>query len=286
MQNPKKPQNQKRGKNRNSDSSLMTFSGHLEVFRQMLLRTIVVVFVSSFLVFYFKDATFEIILAPCDSDFITYKSLESILSKIGISFLFEKFEVSLITTELSSQFMTHFSTSLYLGLLISSPYILFEIIRFITPALYENEKKISWTLMLSMYFMFLLGMTINYFVIFPFSVRFLGTYSVAAKVHSTITLDSYMDTFTSLSLVMGLIFLLPIISYILAINDIVCYDKISGYRKHAIIVIAIIAAVITPPDVMTLLLVVIPLYMLFELSLWIVKKFHRISMPSELNSQL
>ncbi len=286
MQNPKKPQNQKRGKNRNSDSSLMTFSGHLEVFRQMLLRTIVVVFVSSFLVFYFKDATFEIILAPCDSDFITYKSLESILSKIGISFLFEKFEVSLITTELSSQFMTHFSTSLYLGLLISSPYILFEIIRFITPALYENEKKISWTLMLSMYFMFLLGMTINYFVIFPFSVRFLGTYSVAAKVHSTITLDSYMDTFTSLSLVMGLIFLLPIISYILAINDIVCYDKISGYRKHAIIVIAIIAAVITPPDVMTLLLVVIPLYMLFELSLWIVKKYHRISMPSEFTSQL
>ena len=264
----------------------MTFSGHLEVFRQMLLRTIVVVFVSSFLVFYFKDATFEIILAPCDYDFITYKSLESILSKIGISFLFEKFEVSLITTELSSQFMTHFSTSLYLGLLISSPYILFEIIRFITPALYENEKKISWTLMLSMYFMFLLGMTINYFVIFPFSVRFLGTYSVAAKVHSTITLDSYMDTFTSLSLVMGLIFLLPIISYILAINDIVCYDKISGYRKHAIIVIAIIAAVITPPDVMTLLLVVIPLYMLFELSLWIVKKYHRISMPSEFTSQL
>ena len=286
MPNPKKPQNQERIQNNNSDSSLMTFSGHLEVFRQMLLRIIVVAFVSSILVFYFKDETFEIILAPSDSDFITYKSLESLLSKIGISFQFEKFEVCLITTELSSQFITHFSTSIYLGLLISSPYILFEIIRFVTPALYESEKKISWTLMLSMYFMFILGMAINFFIIFPFSVRFLGTYNVAAKVRSTITLDSYMDTFTSLSLVMGLIFLLPIISYILAINDIVCYDKISGYRKHAIIVIAIIAAIITPPDVMTLLLVVIPLYMLFELSLWIVKKFHRISMPSELNSQL
>ena len=166
MPNPKKPQNQERIQNNNSDSSLMTFSGHLEVFRQMLLRIIVVAFVSSILVFYFKDETFEIILAPSDSDFITYKSLESLLSKIGISFQFEKFEVCLITTELSSQFITHFSTSIYLGLLISSPYILFEIIRFVTPALYESEKKISWTLMLSMYFMFILGMAINFFIIF------------------------------------------------------------------------------------------------------------------------
>lgn len=123
--------------------------------------------------------------------------------------------------------------------------------------------------------MFILGMILNYFIIFPFSIRFLGTYSVAAKVHSTITLDSYMDTFTSLSLVMGLVFLLPIISYILAINDIVCHEKISYYRKHVIIVIATIAALITPPDLMTLFLVAIPLYLLFELSLWIIKNFHR-----------
>lgn len=275
MQNQKSLQDQNQNQNNNSDSTMMTFSGHLEVLRQMLFRIVVVVFVSSILVFYFKDKTFEIILAPSDSNFVTYKTLESLLDKIDISFQFDNFEVTLITTELSSQFMTHFSTSLYLGLLITSPYILCEIIRFVTPALYENEKKNSWILVTSMYFLFIIGMAINYFIIFPFSVRFLGTYSVASKVHSTITLDSYMDTFTSLSLVMGFIFLLPIISYILAINDIVCYDKISGYRKHAIIVIATIAAVITPPDVMTLLLVAIPLYILFEISLLIVKNFHR-----------
>lgn len=275
MPNPKNPQNKERFPNWQSDQSLMTFSGHLEVLRRMIMRVIVVVFVFSILIFYFKDETFSIILAPSDSDFITYKSLESFFCKIGVQLQFEKFEVYLITTELSSQFMTHFSTSLYLGLLVSSPYSLFEIIRFVTPALYYSEKKSSLSLMLSMYLMFILGMTLNYFVIFPFSVRFLGTYSVAAKVHSTITLDSYMDTFTSLSLVMGLVFLLPIISYILAINDIVCYEKISGYRKHAIIVIATIAAIITPPDIMTLFLVAIPLYILFELSLLIVKKFHR-----------
>lgn len=275
MQNQKSLQDQNQNQNNNSDPTMMTFSGHLEVLRQMLFRIVAVVFVSSILIFYFKDKTFEIILAPSDSNFVTYKTLESLLDKIDISFQFDNFEVALITTELSSQFMTHFSTSLYLGLLITSPYILCEIIRFVTPALYENEKKNSWILVTSMYFLFIIGMAINYFIIFPFSVRFLGTYSVASKVHSTITLDSYMDTFTSLSLVMGFIFLLPIISYILAINDIVCYDKISGYRKHAIIVIATIAAVITPPDVMTLLLVAIPLYILFEISLLIVKNFHR-----------
>lgn len=275
MQNQKSLQDQNQNQNNNSDPTMMTFSGHLEVLRQMLFRIVAVVFVSSILIFYFKDKTFEIILAPSDSNFVTYKTLESLLDKIDISFQFDNFEVALITTELSSQFMTHFSTSLYLGLLITSPYILCEIIRFVTPALYENEKKNSWILVTSMYFLFIIGMAINYFIIFPFSVRFLGTYSVASKVHSTITLDSYMDTFTSLSLVMGFIFLIPIISYILAINDIVCYDKISGYRKHAIIVIATIAAVITPPDVMTLLLVAIPLYILFEISLLIVKNFHR-----------
>ena len=275
MQNPKDPQNKERSPNWQSDKSLMTFSGHLEVLRRMMLRVIVVVFVFSIIIFYFKDETFTIILAPSDSDFITYKSLESFFCKIGVQLQFEKFEVYLITTELSSQFMTHFSTSLYLGLLVSSPYSLFEIIRFVSPALYYSEKKSSLSLVLSMYLMFILGMTLNYFIIFPFSVRFLGTYSVAAKVHSTITLDSYMDTFTSLSLVMGLVFLLPIISYILAINDIVCYEKITGYRKHAIIVIATIAAIITPPDIMTLFLVAIPLYILFELSLLIVKNFHR-----------
>ena len=275
MQNPKDPQNKERSPNWQSDKSLMTFSGHLEVLRRMMLRVIVVVFVFSIIIFYFKDETFTIILAPSDSDFITYKSLESFFCKIGVQLQFEKFEVYLITTELSSQFMTHFSTSLYLGLLVSSPYSLFEIIRFVSPALYYSEKKRSLSLVLSMYLMFILGMTLNYFIIFPFSVRFLGTYSVAAKVHSTITLDSYMDTFTSLSLVMGLVFLLPIISYILAINDIVCYEKITGYRKHAIIVIATIAAIITPPDIMTLFLVAIPLYILFELSLLIVKNFHR-----------
>ena len=126
-----------------------------------------------------------------------------------------------------------------------------------------------------MYPMFLLGLAICYYIIFPFSVRFLGTYQVASKVHSTITVDSYLDTFFSLSLVMGIIFQLPVVSYILARKDFVAYEKISIYRRHALVMISIIAAVITPPDVMTLLLVAIPLYLLFEISLWIIKVAHK-----------
>ena len=246
----------------------MTFGEHLEVFRQMLFRVIAIIFLTSILVFCSKDITFEILLGPSDSNFVTYNTLEQLVRKFNVDFHFDKFSIELITTEISSQFMTHFSTSIYLGALLSSPYILFEVFRFVTPALYAKERKASLGIILTMYVMFILGLAICYFIIFPFSVRFLGTYQVASKVHSTITLDSYLDTFFSLSLVMGIIFQLPIVSYILARKDLVAYEKISVYRRHAVIVISIIAAIITPPDIMTLLLVAIPLYLLFEISLY------------------
>ena len=258
-----------------SDTSLMTFGGHLEVLRQMLFRVIFIVILTSTLVFCSKDITFDILLAPSDSNFITYRTIEQLVSQFCINFHFEEFSIDLITTEISSQFMTHFSTSAYLGTLLASPYILFEVFRFVTPALYDNERKVSWWIMLTVYTMFLLGLATCYYIIFPFSVRFLGTYQVASKVHSTITLGSYLDTFFSLSLVMGIIFQLPIVSYILARKDLVAYEKISVYRRHAIVIISIIAAIITPPDVMTLLLVAIPLYLLFEISLWIIKVAHK-----------
>lgn len=259
------------------NDNYMTFSGHLEVLRKMFIRIFFTVVITTLLVFVFKDVTFDIILAPSDSDFWTYKALEQIIHKIGINFYFSPYSVDLITTELSSQFMTHLSTSLYLGVLMISPYILYEIFRFVTPALYEDEKKLSSIIFVSMYFMFLLGVIINYYVIFPFSFRFLGTYQVSPKVHSTITLDSYMDTYLVLSLVMGLIFQLPIVSYLMAKYKLVSYSILSEYRKHTFIIILLVAAIITPPDLMTLFLVTIPLYCLFEISLWIVRVFNKSS---------
>ena len=133
---------------------------------------------------------------------------------MDINFSFEEFHVEMIATDLSSQFMTHITTAVYLGLLGASPYILYELFRFISPALYENERKYSVQVAVIIYVLFLLGVLMSYFVLFPISFRFLGTYSVSAKVVSNITLDSYISTFVSLTLVMGVVFQLPVIAFL------------------------------------------------------------------------
>ena len=177
----------------------------------------------------------------------------------------------MIATDLSSQFMTHITTAVYLGVLGASPYILYELFRFISPALYDNERKYSMQVAGIIYLLFLLGVLMSYFVLFPISFRFLGTYSVSAKVVSNITLDSYISTFVSLTLVMGLVFQLPVIAFFLGKLEFVTSEILSRYRKHAFIVIMLVAAIITPPDLMTLILVTIPLYLLYEVSIRVVR---------------
>lgn len=256
----------------NETSSMLTFGGHLEVFRQMLFRILGVAGVLSVVVFCFKSVTWNMLLAPSEWNFCTYQWIESAMHLLGFpDFHFEEFNVDLIATNLSSQFMTHITTSVYLGLLGASPYILFELFRFISPALYESEKKYSIQVAAVIYFLFILGVLMSYYILFPISFRFLGTYSVADRVHSTITLDSYVSTFTTLTLVMGLVFQLPVIAFALAKMEFISSDLLSEYRKHAFLVIMFVAAIITPPDVMTLILVTIPLYLLFELSIRVVR---------------
>lgn len=189
----------------------------------------------------------------------------------GIDFHFEEFHVDMIATDLSSQFMTHITTAVYLGLLGASHYILYELFRFISPALYENERKYSVLVAGIIYVLFLLGILMSYFVLFPISFRFLGTYSVSAKVVSNITLDSYISTFVSLTLVMGVVFQLPVIAFFLGKMGIITSKTLTRYRRHSFLMIMIIAAIITPPDIMTLVLVTIPLYLLYEVSIRVVK---------------
>lgn len=167
--------------------------------------------------------------------------------------------------------MTHISTSVYMGLLISSPLIFYELFVYISPALYDNERKYSKRIIISIYLLFILGILISYFIVFPISFRFLGTYSVDERVTSTITLDSYISSFICLTLLMGVVFQLPIISYILGKMGLISYNQLQKYRKHAIIITAIISAIITPPDIFTLILVSIPIYVLYELSILVLK---------------
>lgn len=255
----------------NPEEEKMTFGGHLEVLRQMLFRVLAVTGVFAITIFCFKDETFSLLFAPSEYNFVTYQWIERLLNLMGIDFKFAEYHVSIIATDLSSQFMTHISTSIYLGLLLASPYILFELFRFVSPALYDNEKRYtSWALVV-IYFLFGIGMLMSYFILFPISFRFLGTYSVAEKVVSNITLDSYIDTFTTLTLVMGLVFQLPVISFVLAKLGFIESKMLTEYRQYALLVIMILAAIITPPDIMTLILVTIPLYMLYEISIRVCK---------------
>ena len=252
------------------NEELLTFGGHLEVLRQMLFRILAVAGVIAVGVFCFKEDTFRLLLAPSEWDFVTYRWVERLIQAMGFDFHFEEYHVNLIATDLSSQFMTHITTAVYLGLLGASPYILFELFRFVSPALYENERRYSVLVAVIIYALFLVGVLMNYFVLFPISFRFLGTYSVAERVVSNITLDSYISTFVSLTLAMGLVFQLPVLAYFLGRMGFITSDMLARYRRHALIAIMLLSAIITPPDVMTLILVAIPLYGLYEVSIRVV----------------
>lgn len=256
----------------NEDGGLLTFGGHLEVLRRMLFRILGVAGVVAVAVFCMKDTTWQWLLAPSEWNFVTYRLIEHVVQAAGFAdFHFEEYHVDLIATDLSSQFMTHVTTAVYLGLLGASPYILYELFRFVSPALYDNERRYSVMAVVVIYVLFVLGVLMSYYVLFPVSFRFLGTYSVAERVHSTITLDSYVSTFTTLTLLMGVVFQLPVIAFVLAKMGFIGSGMLSEYRKHAFLLIMIVAAVITPPDLMTLVLVTVPLYLLYEVSIRVVR---------------
>ena len=258
-----------------NDPNALSFGGHLEVLRRMLFRILAVVMVLAVAFFCFKEWTFKMLMAPSQWDFVTYRYIERFLHRLGSDFTFTEYHINLIATELSSQFMTHVTTALYLGLLGASPYILVELFRFVTPALYENERKYSVRVAVTMYLLFVVGVLMSYYILFPISFRFLGTYSVSDLVESNITLHSYISTFTTLTLVMGLVFQLPVIAFFLGKIGAVKSDFLKRYRRHALVVIMVVAAIITPPDLMTLILVTIPLYLLYEVSITVLKRMER-----------
>ena len=262
-------------KKEHTDPNEMSLGGHLEALRWMLLRILAVVTALAIVVFCFKDWTFKMLMAPSQWDFVTYRYIEKFLHWLGSSFSFNEYHVNLIATELSSQFMTHVTASLLLGFLASSPYVLWELFRFITPALYEKERKYSVRVAVIMFVLFIVGVLMTYFILFPVAFRFLGTYSVSDMVESNITLHSYISTFTTLTLIMGLVFQLPVIAYFLGKIGVVKSDFLKRYRKHALVVIMVTAAIITPPDLMTLVLVTIPLYLLYEVSIGVLRRMEK-----------
>lgn len=257
----------------NSTAGLLTFGGHLDVLRKMLFRIICVVIVLTCVIFCFKKLTFSILLAPHDYDFCTFQFIETVLHKLGWNFHFTEYHIPLISTELSAQFMTHISVSCILAVLLASPYIIFELFKFISPALYESEKKYSYLVAGAIYLLFILGLLISYFILFPISFQFLATYHVNEEIVNTITLDSYISTFTTLTFLMGIVFQLPVFAFILCKMGFIDASILKHYRAYAFVLIMIIAAIITPPDIFTLVLVTFPIYGLYEVSIFVLKKW-------------
>lgn len=244
-----------------NDSGSLTFWEHLDILRGSLIRMLVAAIVAGVAAFLLKDWLFDVVLAPSSSDFITYRLL-------GV----EPFRIELVNTGLTEQFMIHMKVSLVAGILIASPYILYLLFRFISPALYDNERRYSVRLTVAAYLMFLFGVAVNYFVIFPLTVRFLGTYQVSDDIHNLLTISSYVDTLAMMSLVFGIVFEIPVISWLLARFGLLKSVWMSRYRRHAIVAIVIVAAVITPTsDVFTLFMVSLPIWMLYEASVLIVR---------------
>jgi sec-independent protein translocase protein TatC len=211
--------------------------------------------------FCLKDELFSVVLAPRSSDFVTYKLL-------GV----DPFSIHLMNTGLTEQFMIHMRTAIYAGLLVASPYILYELFRFVSPGLYQNERHYVVWIVGAAYVMFLMGTLVNYFVVFPLTVRFLGTYQVSPDVANMLTLQSYIDTLIGMSLVMGVVFELPVVCGLLGHMGLINNRMMSEYRRHAIVAILIVAAIITPTtDMFTLFVVALPIYLLYELSIQIVR---------------
>lgn len=250
-----------------NEPSLHTFGGHLEILRKMLFRIIAVVIVLAAIIFCFKKETFTLLLAPQHSDFCTFRLIEHWLQALGWDFHFDQYNIPLISTELSAQFMTHITVSCILAVLLASPYIVLELFKFISPALYDSEKKYSYVVAVIIYALFVLGLLMSYFILFPISFQFLATYQVDESITSTITLDSYISTFTTLTFLMGVVFQLPVFVYILGKMGFIDEDLLRKYRAYVFVIIMIIAAIITPPDIFTLILVTLPIYGLYELSI-------------------
>ena len=243
----------------------LTFWEHVDVLRGCLVRIIVVTVVCGLAAFNFKETLFSIVLAPSQYSFVSYRLLHA-----------SPFHINLVNIGLTEQFMIHVKTAFSFGFLVASPYVLYALYLFIAPALYRRERHYAVRVVLGGYVMFVLGLLVNYFIIFPLTVRFLGTYQVSSSVHNMLSLQSYIDTLLMMSLMFGILFEIPVISWLLALFGLLKAEWMQRYWRQALVAIVIVAAVITPTgDAFTLAIVSLPIWLLYEASILIVRAANR-----------
>ena len=253
----------------------MSFWDHVEALRMTLFKVIgILVSMAIILFISMPQSVDSVILAPRAGSFVLYRWLNRLAQFFpGLDNLSSTdFHVNLINIQLASQFYMHMSTSFWLALVLSFPIVVYILWQFVSPALYENEKRGARTVFAIGNLLFFLGIAVGYFIVFPFSLRFFADYHVSQLVPNQISLDSYGDTFLSLIFTMGIVFELPLLSLTLSKLGIIRRSFFYRFRRHAICTLLILAAIITPSDPFSMIAVFIPLYLLYELSALLVKK--------------
>ena len=251
------------------EENTMSFWAHFDVLRGVLFRIGVLVMVLSVVFFVFMPQIFDaVILAPCHGEFPLYRLFDAIAGG-GTS---EPFEMSLINTKLASQLSIHLSTSFEMALVMGFPIVIYLLWRFVRPGLYPREREHAVRAFVAGNVMFYFGVAVGYFLVFPLTLRFLATYQLSDLIPNTITIESYMDNFTVIILAMGIVFEMPLLGWLLGGMGLLTREFFGKYRRHAIVVLLVLAALITPTgDPFTLSVVFVPLYLLYEATAKMVK---------------
>lgn len=251
----------------------MSFLDHLEELRWHLIRSTIAVVILALLAFIFKDFIFDtLIFGPKHPDFPTYKMFCNISRSLGMdTFCFQELPFRIQSRTMAGQFSAHMWTSIYAGIIVAFPYILYEFWKFISPGLKEKERNSSRGFLIIASILFFLGVLFGYYLITPLSINFLGSYQVSKEVFNDFDLDSYISLVRTSVLACGIVFELPIIMYILTKIGLVTPEILRKYRKFALIIVLVLSAVITPPDIVSQIIVAIPILILYEVSIHISK---------------
>ena len=256
------------------DRNNMSFLDHLGELRWHLVRSSIAVFFFAVVAFLSKEVIFDVIIfGPKQMDFPTYTFFCWLSSSVGGNvFCFDEMPFELLNMRMSGQFQMHLWVSLVAGVIIAFPYVFWEIWRFIQPGLHESERKNSRGVILFTTILFLLGVLFGYYVIVPLSVQFLGTYTVSSEIFNRIDLTSYISMVSSVTLATGILFQLPIAVYFLSKLGVVTPDLLKTYRRHAIVGILLLSAIITPPDIASQILVTFPVLILYQISIGVSRR--------------
>ena len=255
----------------------MGFLDHLEELRWVLVRSVIAVLVFAIVAFIFSGFIFDnLLFAPKTPEFFTNRLLCSLAQQLSTPNLCINSEpLNIININMAGQFNMHIMSSVYIGIILGFPFIVYQIWQFIKPALYDNERKKTRGAVFYISTLFVIGVLFGYFIISPLTIHFLGGYSVSHEVTNQINLTSYIGAVASVTLAAGLLFELPVLIIFLTKAGIVTPSFLRKYRKHTFIVIMSVAAIITPPDILSLLLVTLPLWLLFEGSISLSSRLHK-----------